>query len=107
MAKINYLDFEKPLAALDEKIQGLVDLQKQGSAPDLTKEIASLEKKRTKLLKDIYGSLTPWQMSQIARHPQRPYTLDYVNEIFTDFHELHGDRAYADDSSIVGGFSPF
>jgi acetyl-CoA carboxylase carboxyl transferase subunit alpha len=107
MAKINYLDFEKPLAALDEKIQGLVDLQKQGSAPDLTKEIASLEKKRTKLLKDIYGSLTPWQMSQIARHPQRPYTLDYVNEIFTDFHELHGDRAYADDASIVGGLARF
>jgi acetyl-CoA carboxylase carboxyl transferase subunit alpha len=107
MAKINYLDFEKPLAALDEKIQGIVDLQKQGSAPDLTKEIASLEKKRTKLLKDIYGSLTPWQMSQIARHPQRPYTLDYVNEIFTDFHELHGDRAYADDASIVGGLARF
>lgn len=107
MAKINYLDFEKPLAALDEKIQGLVDLQKQGSAPDLTKEIASLEKKRTKLLKDIYGGLTPWQMSQIARHPQRPYTLDYINEIFTDFHELHGDRAYADDASIVGGLARF
>jgi acetyl-CoA carboxylase carboxyl transferase subunit alpha len=101
------LDFEKPLAALDEKIQGLVDLQKQGSAPDLTKEIVSLEKKRTKLLKDIYGDLTPWQMSQIARHPQRPYTLDYVNEIFTDFHELHGDRAYADDASIVGGLARF
>ncbi|HEX4598684.1 MAG TPA: acetyl-CoA carboxylase carboxyltransferase subunit alpha, partial [Burkholderiaceae bacterium] len=75
------------------------------SALDISEEIARLQAKGQALLKDIYAKLTPWQVSQLARHPQRPYTLDYVGEIFTDFHELHGDRVYADDLAIVGGLA--
>jgi acetyl-CoA carboxylase carboxyl transferase subunit alpha len=77
------------------------------SAVDISEEIERLQKKSHALLKDIYAKLTPWQVAQLARHPQRPYTLDYVNDIFTDFHELHGDRAFADDLSIVGGLARF
>ncbi|NMT19230.1 acetyl-CoA carboxylase carboxyl transferase subunit alpha, partial [Vibrio parahaemolyticus] len=72
------------------------------SAVDISEEIDRLSKKSLQLTKEIYAKLTPWQVTQIARHPQRPYTLDYVNEIFTDFQELHGDRHFADDQSIVG-----
>ncbi|MBQ8829908.1 MAG: acetyl-CoA carboxylase carboxyltransferase subunit alpha [Burkholderiaceae bacterium] len=107
MAKINYLDFEKPVAALDEKIQGLIDLQSGDEKVDIKKEIEGLEQKREKLLKDLYGKLSPWQTSLVARHPQRPYTLDYIQAVFSDFHELHGDRAFADDASIVGGLARF
>ncbi len=107
MAKINYLDFEKPVAALDEKIQGLIDLQSGDEKVDIKKEIEGLEQKREKLLKDLYGKLSPWQTSLVARHPQRPYTLDYIQATFSDFHELHGDRAFADDASIVGGLARF
>ena len=74
---------------------------------DLTSDINGLEKKKAKLLKEIFNKLSPWEMSLLARHPNRPYTLDYINMIFTDFHELHGDRAYADDPSIVGGMARF
>jgi acetyl-CoA carboxylase carboxyl transferase subunit alpha len=77
------------------------------SAVDISDEIDRLSQKSQQLTKDIYASLTPWQVTQIARHPQRPYTLDYVNEVFTDFQELHGDRHYADDLSIVGGLARF
>jgi acetyl-CoA carboxylase carboxyl transferase subunit alpha len=77
------------------------------SAVDISEEIERLQKKSQLLLKDIYAKLTPWQVAQLARHPQRPYTLDYVNDIFTDFHELHGDRSFADDLSIVGGLARF
>jgi acetyl-CoA carboxylase carboxyl transferase subunit alpha len=77
------------------------------SAVDISEEIERLQKKSQGLLKDIYAKLTPWQVAQLARHPQRPYTLDYVNDIFTEFHELHGDRSYADDASIVGGMARF
>ncbi|MFN8989905.1 MAG: acetyl-CoA carboxylase carboxyltransferase subunit alpha, partial [Betaproteobacteria bacterium] len=77
------------------------------SAVDISEEIERLDKKSLQLTKDIYSSLTPWQVTQIARHPQRPYTLDYVNEIFTDFEELHGDRLFADDPAIVGGLARF
>jgi acetyl-CoA carboxylase carboxyl transferase subunit alpha len=79
----------------------------EDSAVDISEEIDKLHQKSQQLTKDIYSKLTPWQVSQIARHPQRPYTLDYVAEIFTDFHELHGDRSYADDLSIVGGLARF
>jgi acetyl-CoA carboxylase carboxyl transferase subunit alpha len=72
---------------------------------DITKELAQLEQKNAKLLSDIYANLTAWQVSQVARHPQRPYTLDYIKNIFTDFEELHGDRAFADDPAIVGGLA--
>ena len=77
------------------------------SAVDISEEIGRLDKKSQQLAKDIYSNLSPWQVTQIARHPQRPYTLDYVNEMFTDWQELHGDRAFADDNSIVGGLARF
>jgi acetyl-CoA carboxylase carboxyl transferase subunit alpha len=104
--KNTYLDFEQPIAELENKIEELRFVQ-DDSAVDISEEIARLQVKSQGLLKDIYSKLTPWQVSQLARHPQRPYTLDYVNEIFTDFHELHGDRSYSDDLSIVGGLARF
>jgi acetyl-CoA carboxylase carboxyl transferase subunit alpha len=78
-----------------------------GSALDINDEINRLQKKNQEMTKDIYGKLTAWQISQVARHPQRPYTLDYIQSIFTDFEELHGDRAFADDPAIVGGLARF
>jgi acetyl-CoA carboxylase carboxyl transferase subunit alpha len=104
--KTTFLDFEQPIAELEAKIEELRFVQ-DDSAVDISEEIERLSKKSQQLTKDLYTNLTPWQVSQIARHPQRPYTLDYVNEIFTDFHELHGDRAFADDQSIVGGMARF
>ena len=106
MSKITFLNFEQPIAELDSKIEELRFVQ-DDSAVDISEEIERLSRKSQQLTKDIYAKLTPWQVSQIARHPQRPYTMDYVNEIFTDFHELHGDRSYADDLSIVGGLARF
>jgi acetyl-CoA carboxylase carboxyl transferase subunit alpha len=102
--KTSFLDFEQPIADLEAKIEELRFVQ-DDSAVDISEEIARLQAKSQALLKDIYGKLTPWQVSQLARHPQRPYTLDYVAAIFTDFHELHGDRSYADDLSVVGGLA--
>ena len=101
-----YLDFEQPLGELEGKIEQLRYVQAD-SAVDISEEISRLQQKSQTLTKDIYAKLTPWQTSMVARHPQRPYTLDYVREIFTDFHELHGDRMYADDLSIVGGMARF
>ncbi len=106
MSKTTFLNFEQPIAELEAKIEELRFVQ-EDSAVDISEEIDRLSQKSQQLTKDIYAKLTPWQVSQIARHPQRPYTLDYVNEIFTDFHELHGDRTYADDQSIVGGLARF
>ena len=106
MSKITFLSFEQPIAELESKIEELRFVQ-EDSAVDISEEIDRLSQKSQQLTKDLYGKLTPWQVSQIARHPQRPYTMDYVNEIFTDFHELHGDRTYADDQSIVGGLARF
>ena len=106
MSKTTFLSFEQPIAELESKIEELRFVQ-EDSAVDITEEIDRLSQKSQQLTKDIYAKLTPWQVSQIARHPQRPYTMDYVNEIFTDFHELHGDRSYADDQSIVGGLARF
>ena len=106
MAKMTFLDFEQPIAELETKIDELRFVQ-DDSAVDISEEIERLQKKSQALLKDIYAKLSPWQVSQIARHPQRPYTLDYIADIFTDFHELHGDRAFADDLSIVGGLARF
>ena len=106
MSKITFLSFEQPIAELESKIEELRFVQ-EDSAVDISEEIDRLSQKSQQLTKDIYAKLTPWQVSQIARHPQRPYTMDYVNEIFTDFHELHGDRSYADDLSIVGGLARF
>ena len=101
-----FLEFEQPLADLENKIEQLRFVQTD-SAVDISDEITRLQQKSQSLAKDIYGKLTSWQTALVARHPQRPYTLDYVREIFTDFHELHGDRMYADDQSIVGGPARF
>lgn len=106
MSKTTFLDFEQPIADLEAKIEELRFVQ-DDSAVDISEEIERLQKKSQLLLKDIYAKLTPWQVAQLARHPQRPYTLDYINDIFTDFHELHGDRSFADDLSIVGGMARF
>lgn len=106
MSKTTFLDFEQPIAELETKIEELRFVQDE-SAVDISEEIDRLQKKSQALLKDIYAKLTPWQIAQLARHPQRPYTLDYIHDIFTDFHELHGDRAFADDLSIVGGLARF
>ena len=104
--KTTFLDFEQPLADLAAKIDELRFVQ-DDSAVDISEEIARLESKSQSLTKDLYAKLTPWQIAQVARHPQRPYTLDYAELIFTDFEELHGDRAFADDKAIVGGLARF
>ena len=106
MSKRHFLEFEQPIAELDSKIEELRYVQNE-SAVDISDEIERLGHKSLQLTKEIYSSLSPWQVTQIARHPQRPYTLDYVAEIFTDFQEMHGDRGFADDLSIVGGLARF
>ena len=104
MSKKNFLDFEQPIAELDKKIEELRYVQDE-SAVDISDEIEQLSKKSEQLTKDIYAQLTPWQITRIARHPDRPYTLDYIGALFTHFTELHGDRHFADDLSIVGGLA--
>ncbi|WP_454435365.1 acetyl-CoA carboxylase carboxyltransferase subunit alpha [Thauera mechernichensis] len=104
--KTTFLDFETAIAELEAKIDQLRFVQ-DDPAVDISEEIGRLEAKSQSLTKDLYGKLTPWQISQVARHPQRPYTLDYAELIFTDFKELHGDRAFADDKAIVGGLARF
>jgi acetyl-CoA carboxylase carboxyl transferase subunit alpha len=102
----NYLDFEQPVAELQAKID---ELRNVGSdnAIDLDEEIHRLQVKMRHKIRGIFKNLTPWQISQLSRHPLRPYTLDYVEKIFDEFHELHGDRAFADDHAIVGGLARF
>ncbi|MBL8394793.1 MAG: acetyl-CoA carboxylase carboxyltransferase subunit alpha [Candidatus Accumulibacter sp.] len=102
--KTSFLDFEQPVADLEGKIEAL-RLAQDDSALDISEEIGRLEQKTRVLTREIYSRLTPWQVCQVARHPQRPYTLDYLRLIFTDFEELHGDRAFADDHAIVGGLA--
>jgi acetyl-CoA carboxylase carboxyl transferase subunit alpha len=104
--KTTFLDFEQPIAELEGKIEELRYVQ-DDSALDISEEIARLQKKSQALTKDIYGKLTAWQIAQVARHPQRPYTLDYASAVFDGFEELHGDRAFADDAAIVGGLARF
>lgn len=104
--KVTFLDFEQPVSELESKIEQLRYVQ-DDSALDISEEIGRLQKKSQTLTKDIYAKLTPWQISQVSRHPQRPYTLDYIQSLFTDFEELHGDRSYADDAAIVGGLARF
>jgi len=105
--KISYLDFEQPIAELEKRIEALQVSHDEHEELDISKELDQLEKKQKKLLQETYQNLSAWQISQVARHPQRPYTLDYIRGIFTDFEELHGDRAYADDPAIVGGVARF
>ncbi len=103
---INYLEFEQPIADLLAHIEELKRLSEDVSSDlDLTKELHQLEKKNKELTSKIFSSLSAWQISQLSRHPMRPYTLDYISRIFTDFHELSGDRAFADDKAIVGGIA--
>ena len=104
--KTTFLDFEQPIAELENRIEELRYVQ-DDSALDISEEIERLTKKSQALTKEIYAKLTPWQVAQVARHPQRPYTLDYVEMLFSGFEELHGDRVYADDASIVGGLARF
>ena len=101
---MNGLDFEKPILELEKKIQELKNFISEKKV-DLSSEVKRLEEKLGHLKKDTYDNLTAWQRVQIARHPNRPYTLDYINMIMTDFIELHGDRGFADDKAIVGGFA--
>ncbi|MGF1754468.1 acetyl-CoA carboxylase carboxyl transferase subunit alpha [Vibrio makurazakiensis] len=104
---LNFLEFEKPIAELEAKIEALRDVSRHGgeTAVDLDKEIAQLEKKSLELKQKVFSDLGAWQVAQLARHPQRPYTLDYLEHAFTEFEELAGDRAFADDKAIVGGMA--
>ncbi len=104
--KTVFLEFEQPVAELDAKIEELRFVQ-DDSALDISEEISRLQKKSQALTREIYGRLSAWQIAQVARHPQRPYTLDYVNALFTGFEELHGDRTFGDDPAIVGGLARF
>lgn len=99
---LNFLDFEQPIAELQAKIEEL-RLVGDDNEINISEEITRLEAKSRSLTESIFSTLKPWQVSQLARHPQRPYALDYIEKIFTDFQELHGDRAFADDPAIVGG----
>ncbi len=105
--KVSYLDFEQGIADLEKRIDALQVSHDDHDDLDISKELEQLQKKNKKLLEDTYKNLSAWQISQVARHPQRPYTLDYIAALFTDFEELHGDRAYADDPAIVGGLARF
>jgi len=104
---LNFLEFEKPIAELEAKIEALRDVSRHGgdTAVDLDKEIEQLEKKSLELKQKIFSDLGAWQVAQLARHPQRPYTKDYLEHAFTEFEEMAGDRAYADDKAIVGGMA--
>lgn len=106
MSKKYFLEFEQPIADLETKIEELRYVQNE-SAVDISEEIDRLSKKSQQLTKDVYANVAPWQVYQIARHPQRPQTLDYCSEVFTEFEELHGDRHFSDDAAIVGGLARF
>src|SRR4030042_4829407 len=101
---MNGLDFEKPIVELEKKIQELKGFVSEKKI-DLSSEVRRLEEKLGYLKKEIYGNLNAWQRVQIARHPRRPYTLDYISAMMTDFIELHGDRSFADDKAIISGFA--
>jgi acetyl-CoA carboxylase carboxyl transferase subunit alpha len=104
--KTTFLEFEQPVAELENRIEELRFAQ-DDSAVDISEEIQRLAKRSQTLTKDIYGKLTPWQVAQVARHPQRPYTLDYIGMLFTHFEELHGDRSFGNDPAIVAGLARF
>jgi acetyl-CoA carboxylase carboxyl transferase subunit alpha len=101
---VSFLDFEQPIAELEAKIEELGHVTADDKV-NIEDEIAKLRARSRALTRSIFSNLTPWQITQLARHPQRPYTLDYIGAIFNDFHELHGDRMYADDTAIVGGLA--
>ena len=103
----SYLDFEKPVAELEAKVEELRAMGETDNAVSVTDEISRLEAKAALALKELYGALTPWQKTQVARHPQRPHCLDYVKGLLTEFVALAGDRKFGDDAAIVGGFGRF
>src|ERR687887_716907 len=103
----SYLDFEKPVAELEAKIAELRALESGDSAAAIGEEISRLEARAAQTLKDLYAELTPWQKTQVARHPQRPHCLDYVAALVTEFVPLAGDRKYGDDHAVIGGFGRF
>ena len=103
----NLLEFEKPLAELERRIGELKHMDLEQDGVDLSDDISRLEKKLNKMRRDVYSNISRWQRTQIARHPQRPYTLDYIEALMENFVELHGDRNFADDKSIVGGVAWF
>ena len=103
----SYLDFEKPVAELEAKVEELRAMGETGNAVSVTDEISRLEVKAALALKELYGELTPWQKTQVARHPQRPHCLDYVKGLLTEFVPLAGDRKFGDDAAIIGGFARF
>ncbi|MGA1714357.1 MAG: acetyl-CoA carboxylase carboxyltransferase subunit alpha, partial [Methylophilaceae bacterium] len=105
--KLQYLEFEKPLQDLASKVEELEKAHNDNPKLNIAKEIKQLQSKRDDLLHEIYDQLNAWQISQVSRHPQRPYTNDYIDNLFTDFQELHGDRAFADDAAIIGGLANF
>ncbi|AKO64596.1 acetyl-CoA carboxylase subunit alpha [Methylophilales bacterium MBRSG12] len=105
--KLHYLEFEKPLQQLASKVEELELAHRDNPKLNISKEVKQLQNKTDDLLHQIYDELTPWQISQVSRHPQRPYTSDYIENIFTNFQELHGDRAFADDPAIIGGLAEF
>ena len=100
----NYLEFEQPIAELEAKISEL-RLVGSDNEINISQEIQNLKGKSKSLTENIYSTLSPWQISQVARHPLRPYTLDYIEHIFTEFDELHGDRLFGDDQAIIGGMA--
>lgn len=107
LKKLTYLEFEKPIKSLESKIENLQKAHEEHSSLDISRELKQLTEKLEKLHHEIYDNLSAWEISQVSRHPQRPYTLDYIKAIFTDFKELHGDRAFSDDPAIVGGLATF
>src|SRR5271169_4631060 len=103
----SYLDFEKPVAELEAKVEELRALEAEGDSVAIDDEIIRIEGKAAQALKELYAELTPWQKTQVARHPQRPHCLDYVARLVTDFTPLAGDRKFGDDEAIIGGFGRF
>src|ERR1700760_2727598 len=102
---MNFLEFEQPIAELEAKIEELKFLGNDASA-NISDEIKRLQTKSKALTTSIFSNLSPWQITQLARHPQRPYSLDYISMLFTDWQELHGDRMYGGDMAVVGGVAP-
>ncbi|MEM7408062.1 MAG: acetyl-CoA carboxylase carboxyl transferase subunit alpha [Pseudomonadota bacterium] len=105
VSTLNHLEFERPIAELEARIEELSDTAAEAADVNISDEIGRLRDKSRELTESIFSSLSAWDVAQLARHPQRPYTLDYIEHMFTDFEELHGDRAFADDGAIVGGLA--
>jgi Acetyl-CoA carboxylase alpha subunit len=103
----SYLDFEKSIAELDAKADELRGVQPEGDSNAVAEEISRIETKAEQALKDLYANLTPWQKAQVARHPQRPHAIDYVDTLITDWQPFAGDRKFGDDAAILGGFGRF